>query len=160
MNQHEKWMRVALEEAAKAYAERELPIGGALVGGDALILTAQTAVRRRGSMVAHGELTALLDSKEQVYTCARPLTIYTTLEPCLMCLGAMMQCEVDVLVFGMKCAPDGATQFAESLRTLGQKVPQIVGGVLEDECVAAFRKWDLGESHPAYSYVRAILSAY
>jgi tRNA(adenine34) deaminase len=153
-------MEMALVEAQRALDVKELPIGGVLVGGDQLISVSQTSVRRHGSIVAHGELLALLDAKDRIYSCDRPLVLYTTLEPCLMCLGAMMQCEVDKVVFGMRCAPDGATELAKPIAASGQRVPDIAGGVLEDRCVEVFRKWNLGTQHPAYSYVQAILNAY
>lgn len=157
----EQWMRVALQEAEKAMAAGELPIGSVLVANDQEIVRGQTQVSRRGSMAAHGELFALLDANGKLWSAQRPLIIYTSLEPCLMCLGACMQAGVDRVVFGMSAAPDGAARYVEAIHRGGQKVPEVVGGVLENEAVALMRR--LPEVHPdhlAIDYVRAMLAAY
>ena len=153
-------MRQAIKQAEDAYAAGELPIGSVLLADGHLLASSQTQVRRRESMVAHGELTALLDIKWDLYKHGRPIVLYTTLEPCLMCLGAIMQCGVDEVVYGMRCAPDGATRFVDALAAANQKPPKMTSGILEDECVKVFRRWDMGKNHPGYNYVQAILEAY
>lgn len=158
---HEKWMRIALEEAEKALGEGELPIGGVLTSRDLVLATTQTSVKRRGSICAHGELIVLLETGDQkLFSADRPVHLYTTLEPCLMCLGAAMQCRVDNVIYGMRCAPDGGVALVETIQSIGQDVPSIVSGVLENECVDVFSRWPHGPEHPAYGYVRAILSPY
>lgn len=157
---HERWMQIALREAESARLAGELPIGGVLVANGQELLRTQTSVRRRGSMAAHGELLALLEVKENLFAVQRPLVLYTTLEPCLMCLGAMIQCEIDILVYGMKCAPDGAVSLQEPLQKTDIKVPEIIGGILELECVEEMRRWSQPSGHPAQSYMQAILAPY
>jgi len=153
-------MTEAINEARLATAAGELPIGGVLVGGDSLIGKTQTKVRRMGSIVAHGELTLLLEAKNKIYTASRPLAVYTTLEPCIMCLGACMQCGVDVIVFGMRCAPDGGADLIEAIHRLGQKTPTIVGPVLEEKCLEVWKEWKHGADHPAFGYASQILARY
>lgn len=157
---HEDWMRVALEEAEKARQAGELPIGGVLVANNQIIGRTQTQVARRSSNTAHGELLALAEANGKLWSAPRPLVLYTTLEPCLMCLGAMMNCEIDEVVIGMKCAPDGGIFLADTIASAGLKTPKITMGVLEKECVEAMRKWDKESSHPAFSYLQAILKPY
>jgi len=157
---HEYWMRIALQEAEGARMAGELPIGGVLVAGGQELCRKQTSVRRRGSMAAHGELLALLEVRDNLYAVARPLVLYTTLEPCLMCLGAMMQCDVDQLVYGMRCAPDGGTRLMQALDAHGWRRPEVLGGVLERDCVEAMRRWQQPADHPAQGYLRAILEPY
>lgn len=157
---HEYWMHIALEEASKALNVGELPIGGALVANGGLLGKTQTQVQRAGSMVAHGELTALLHANGSLYSAERPLVLYTTLEPCIMCLGAMINCEIDELIYGMRCAPDGGTTLIDPIRSMGLSVPEITTGILEDECLALMRRWSKGPNHPAYGYVQAILEGY
>ncbi len=77
-----------------------------------------------------------------------------------MCLGAAMQCGVDTVIFGMYCKPDGASHEADNISLPGQSVPEIIAGVLENECVKTFRTWDQPIDHPAYPYVQAILEHY
>ncbi|MCK4415310.1 MAG: nucleoside deaminase [Candidatus Eisenbacteria sp.] len=156
----EDWMRIALEEAALAIEAGELPIGGILVGGDEILQRAQTSVVREGTIVAHGELLALSRAKGAVWTANRPIALVTTLEPCLMCLGAAMQCRVDVIAYGMRCAPDGGLSVSGCIEEAGQVTPKVIGPVLESECVEMFQRWPHSSDHPAYGYVKAILDAY
>ena len=157
---YEKWMAMAIGEAGKARLADELPIGGILVAGGEIVASTQTRVLREESIVAHGELMMLFDAKQKIYSFARPLVLFTTLEPCLMCLGAMIQCEIDELVYGMKCAPDGGLNFASQADSRGQRLPKVTGPILEKACVEEMQKWSKDESHPAYNYVRSILDPY
>jgi len=158
---HNYWMQIALEEAEKAMAAGELPIGGILVANGKEIGKTQTHVSRKGSMAAHGELFALLEANGKLFSAEHPLILYTTLEPCLMCLGAMMQCGVDEVIFGMKAEPDGGTRYVSAIREGGQSAPNVVSGVLEKECVAIMRRLpEVNPKHLAIDYVYAMLAAY
>lgn len=158
---HEYWMRIALKEAEAAMKAGEIPVAAVLVSADDEVTRGQTQVRRRGSVAAHGELFAVLEAKAKVFTGKRPLTMYTTLEPCLMCLGAMMQAGVDCVVFGMDAAPDGGTRFAASISAGGQSVPTIIAHVLEQEQVKLMREYLKRHSDlPGAPYVRELLKAY
>jgi tRNA(adenine34) deaminase len=100
-----------------------------MVAAAEIIGKGETSVRREGSITAHSELLMLRNSGDKViFTAERPLTLYTTLEPCLMCLGAAMQCGVDRLVYGMSCAPDGGARFLDEIVSSGQNAPEIMGG--------------------------------
>ncbi len=72
-----------------------------------------------------------------------------------------MQTGVDRIVFAMKAAPDGGARYADDIKKGGQKVPEVIGGVLEDRSVALMRKFL--KSHPnspAIPYVEAMLKSY
>jgi len=158
---HDHWMRLALEEAEKAMSFGEIPVATILVANGKEIGRGQTLVVRKGSIVAHGELFTLLEAKGQVWTAERPLVLYTTLEPCLMCLGASMQVGIDTIVYAMDAAPDGGTRFAADIRKGGQTVPEIIPHVLENEAVALMRRFLI--KYPkasAVSYVKAMLAIY
>lgn len=158
---HEYWMRLVLEEAERAMSAGELPIAAILTSNSVEISRAQTQVGRRGSIVAHGEMLALLEAGAQVFTAARPLILYANLEPCLMCLGAAMQCGIDEIVYGMQCAPDGGVRYVDDVRKGGQMPPRVTGQVLEDETVALFRRFlEENPSHFAVNYVRELLRPY
>lgn len=160
-NQHEKWMRVALEEAETAMQFDEIPVASILVAGDHEISRGQTQVKRRESIAAHGELFTLLNAKGQIYSDNRPLIIYTTLEPCLMCLGACIQTGVDEIVFGMFARPDGGTRFVNDIIEGGQKAPEVTSGVLEMAQVDLMRTFLVRcPDSPATPYVRELLAAY
>lgn len=157
---HEHYMSMAVQEAEKARDAGELPIGSVLVAKNEILCLGQTSVVRQGTIVAHGEITTLHAAQYKIFTDSRPLVLYTTLEPCLMCIGAAMQCGVDLIVYGMRCLPDGAADAVKSLKLPGQKTPEILSGILESACVEAFRSWNQPANHPAYPYVQDILAYY
>lgn len=155
------WMKIALGEAEKAMDFAEIPVATILVAGDKELTRSQTMVRRKESITAHGELFALLEAKGQIWSAGRPLVIYTTLEPCLMCLGACIQAGVDKIIFGMKAAPDGGARYVADIAKGGQTPPEVIGGLMENESVALMEKFTkLHPNSPAIPYVKAMLAAY
>lgn len=161
MNQKEKdeyWMKKALAEAEKAMSQGEHPIGCVIVAGNTELTRGQTSVARQESITAHGELLALKSAGWKVFSAKRPLTIYTTLEPCLMCVGAAMQCGVDEIVFAMPAVPDGGTKHLKAIQKNGDKVPKIRSGVLINEAINLMKK-DLvkNPNHPGLNYAKALL---
>lgn len=161
MNQEEKdeyWMKKALEEAKKAMDEGEHPIGSVLIAGNRELARGQTSVRRQESITAHGELLALRKAKWAVFSKERPVVIYTTLEPCLMCIGAAMQCEVDEIVFAMPAEPDGGTRSLPCISEKRGKVPSIRGGVLMEEAIALMEEnLKRNPGHSGIEYAKALL---
>jgi len=97
----EDFMRLALEEAKKAYAIGEVPVGAVLVWNNQVIAKAHNLVETRGDASAHAELLCLsaasvaLDNWRLLNT-----TLYCTLEPCSMCAGAMLLSRIETLVWG------------------------------------------------------------
>lgn len=157
----EKWMNLALDEARLAMKNGEIPIAAILVSGGKELSRSQTMVSRKGTLAAHGELFALLEANGKLWAAEHPLIIYTTLEPCLMCVGAAMQVGVDEIVFGMEAAPDGGARYQEAIAKGGQKVPVVRGGVLEAECLTLMRRLPIElPSQPAVGYVKAMLAYY
>ena len=78
-----------------------------------------------------------------------------------MCLGAMMQAGVDTVVYGMDAAPDGGTRIADSIRAEGQKPPEVVQHVLEEQQVALMREFlQRFPSSTSVPYVKAMLAPY
>lgn len=153
----EKWMKLALNEAELAMKNGEVPIASILVSNNKELSRSQTMVRRAKNPTAHGELFALLKVTDKILNAERPLIIYTTLEPCLMCLGATMQANIDEIVFGMKASPDGGVRYQEDIKKKGQKSPSIRGGVLEAECLALMKRIP---SELSDDYVKKIISYY
>ncbi len=156
----EYWMSKAIECAREATDEGELPIAAILVAGNKEVARAQTQVKRKNSIVAHAELMALLQAGEKVFTEPRPLVMFTTIEPCLMCIGAAMQCQVDKIVYAMPSGPDGGTRFVGAISEGAQKPPEIIGGVLKDEATDLVRRFVRDNpKHFAIDYVEAILQS-
>lgn len=155
---HEFWMQKALKEAKLAMERGELPIGCVVVGGDEEISRGQTQVGRKGSMAAHGELLALLEAGKDLYTCNRPIKLYTTLEPCVMCLGASLNCEVDQIIYAMAAPPDGGAKYSKIFKKGGHKTPEILPNILKEEAVELMKKFiDNNPSHFGVNYAKLLI---
>ena len=97
-------MQMALEEAKKAYAKQETPVGAVLVSGNQIISRMYNKVESFQDATAHAEMLCLKEAAEKLgnwrlLNC----TLYCTLQPCLMCAGAVILSRVKTLVWG---APD------------------------------------------------------
>lgn len=157
------WMKKALklaEEGMMSYGE--LPIATILVAGGFEIGRGVTSNVREKALIAHGELLVLLEAKRKTLYCERPLVLYTTLEPCIMCLGAAIESGVDKIVYGMPALPDGGTCYAPKMIGVKEKIPEIIGGVLENEEYALMKKFMAtnNETSSAWYYVTQLMEAY
>ena len=157
------WMTQALELAKQGMIDyNELPIATILVANDQEIGRGVTSNVRMDSVVAHGELLALLEVGRKVRRCERPLVLYTTLEPCIMCLGASIECGVDKIVYAMPALPDGGTCYADHMRGIKEKIPEIVGGLCEEEEYKLMKHFisTHDSSSPAWYYVTTMIEEY
>ena len=136
----EFWMREALKAAREAGALDEVPIGACLIDGEGRILaTAGNRTITQNDPTAHAEMlvlreaAAVLNNYRLVET-----TIYTTIEPCAMCAGALVNARVKRLVYGAEDERFGAVRTHFNIcdnETLNHRI-EIVSGVLADECRA------------------------
>lgn len=133
----ELFMREALAEATKAAREGEVPIGAVIVHNNQIIATAHNLRETNGDPTAHAEILVLREAaKLKRHWRLLGTTLYTTLEPCPMCAGAMIMARTDRLVFGASDLKAGA---AGSLMNLVQDPRfnhrlDVTGGVMEKEC--------------------------
>jgi tRNA(adenine34) deaminase len=142
-------MRQALEEAHLAAREDEVPVGAILVAEDgSLLARAHNQTIARCDPTAHAEIAALREASKAVGN-FRLLntTLYVTIEPCIMCAGALIQARVARLIFG---ASDPKWGGAGSLYNLVQDARlnhtiSIEGGVLEAECRALMQAFFQGK---------------
>jgi tRNA(adenine34) deaminase len=133
----ESWMRIALEEARRATATGEVPVGAVIIRGEQQIAIAGNGTVSAADPSAHAEMRAIR-SAAQVLEDWRltGCTIYVTLEPCAMCAGAIVLARMHRVVFGAWDEKAGmAGSVGDLLRhpALNHQ-PQVQGGVLEDEC--------------------------
>jgi tRNA(adenine34) deaminase len=134
----DKWMRLAIDAARRAAEIGEVPIGACLVGeGGDLISTAFNRTIIDNDPTAHAEILALRSAAAELGNYRLTgTTIYTTIEPCAMCAGALVNARVKRLVFGARDERYGAV---ETLYRLCDDVRlnhrmEIGSGVLADEC--------------------------
>lgn len=100
MNEDDKFLKAALEEAQKGYAEGGIPIGSVLVHKGKIIGRGHNKRVQDGSVVLHGEMDALENAGRQPASVYRECTIYTTLSPCSMCSGTMLLYGIPRVVVG------------------------------------------------------------
>jgi tRNA(adenine34) deaminase len=131
-------MQLALSEAAKAGQKGEIPIGAVLVSETGNVITsAHNLVINFGDPTAHAEILALREAalKLENYRLLNT-TLYVTIEPCIMCMGAIIHARVSRIVYGAKDPKWGAAgslyNFAED-RRLNHR-PDIIGGIYEEAC--------------------------
>lgn len=136
----EDWMRCALVEAEKAAEIDEVPVGAVLVDADgSLIAGGFNQPIRAHDPSAHAEIVALREAAQKLQNYRLPnTTLYVTVEPCTMCVGALVHARVARIVFGAIEPKTGALESAQRLFETGtfNHRPQVDGGVLADECGA------------------------
>jgi tRNA(adenine34) deaminase len=140
VNNHNAYMAQALMEARTAGVQEEIPVGAVLVAPDGDVLAkAHNLTIHACDPSAHAEILALREASRKLknYRLLNT-TLYVTIEPCVMCMGAIIHARVARLVFG---AADPKWGAAGSLYNLAadrrmNHQPEIVMGVLEEECRA------------------------
>lgn len=132
MNADEQFMKVALNEAKVAGAKGEVPIGAVIVCGGQVIARAHNLTETLNDVTAHAEMQAITMAAD--YLGGKYLTnctLYVTVEPCVMCAGALGWSQISRVVFGASDPKRGFMAFAPN--ALHPKT-EVVSGVLESEC--------------------------
>jgi HAD superfamily hydrolase (TIGR01509 family) len=138
----ESLMREALKAAREGMDAGEAPIGCVLARGDGTVVArAFNELNRSGVKTAHAEMAAFARSAGKVPPDARDLLLVSTLEPCVMCLGASMEAAVDTIVYGLRAPADSGTARVEPPQSPESQMPRIVGHVLADESRKLFEEW-------------------
>jgi tRNA(adenine34) deaminase len=136
---HDPFMRVALREAVRARDAGEVPVGAVVVIGGEIVGRGFNQPIGAADPTAHAEIVALRDAARRAGNYRLPgATLYVTIEPCLMCVGALVHARIATLVYGADEPKSGAvrsTVAAGDLPGLNHRFA-VVGGVLEDECRA------------------------
>lgn len=132
-------MAVALSEALEALATGDVPVGAIVVGPDGDVVgTGHNEREATGDPTAHAEVVALRAAAEAVGSWnLADHTLVVTLEPCVMCAGAILNSRISRVVFGAWDPKAGAAGSVVDLlreRTLPTRVDEVIGGVLETEC--------------------------
>ena len=135
MKNDEFYMKLAISEAKKAFEKDEVPIGAIVVMQDKIIAKGYNQIEMMNDSTAHAEIIALTTAYN--YLGSKYLseaTLYVTVEPCLMCSGALYWSKIGKVVFG-------AYDEKNSYRRVTEKKPfhpstELIGGILQEECGA------------------------
>ena len=133
---HQKMMRLALEEARNSLHLGEVPVGSVLARDQEVIAVGFNQPIHAQDPTAHAEIVAIRKAacETRNYRLSN-LILYTTLEPCMMCMGALVHARVGTLVYGVSEPKFGAVESIFDLQQL--RIPHqlsIVSGILEQEC--------------------------
>lgn len=138
----EKFMRMAIDEARKALAKREVPIGAVVVVGDRVVGRGHNLVETLADATAHAEMQALTAAMSTIGgKYLNQCTLYVTVEPCVMCGGAIAWSQLGRVVFGTADPKRGYSTFSE--RIMHPKT-EVSSGVLSEECEALMRDFFSG----------------
>lgn len=135
----EQYMKQALLEAEKAFSEGEVPIGAVIVNRGQIIARGHNLTERLHDVTAHAEMQAITAATEYLggkylWDC----TLYVTVEPCIMCAGALGWSQISRVVYGAGDEKRGFRRFAP--HALHPKC-ECVSGVMEEECATLMKSF-------------------
>jgi len=141
MESREKFMKLALKEAGKAAAEGEVPVGCVIVKDGEVVSKGRNRRESKKSALAHAEIEAISKACKKLggwrlWQCE----LYVTLEPCPMCAGAIINARIPLVFYGCGDPKGGAAGGVFNLfEQPNLYKPEVLGGLLEDECSALLR---------------------
>lgn len=133
------YMKLALAEAQVAKEKNEVPVGAVIVCNDRIIAKAHNLTETLTDVTAHAEMQAITAASEYIGgKYLNQCTLYVTVEPCVMCAGAIAWAQMGRLVYGASDEKRGFTVFAP--QALHPKT-QVLGGVMKEECAALMKEF-------------------
>ena len=131
-----EYMSVALERAKIAFQNGEIPVGAVIVKDDKIIATGENHREGKNNALSHAEIEAINNACKALGSWRLDgCTMYVTLEPCMMCMGAIINSRIDTLVFGAYDIKAGcADSIMNSKGLLSSEKPEIYGGIMEEKC--------------------------
>lgn len=128
----EYFMKEALKEAQKGFDEDEVPVGAVIVANHKIIARAHNYTEHLNDVTAHAEMQAITSAASAIGgKYLTDCTLYVTLEPCVMCAGALYWSQISKIVYG---ASDEKRGFSKLNQTVLHPKTELVKGVLEQEC--------------------------
>ena len=144
MSSHIEWMRIALEEAAAAAAEGEVPVGAVVVREGRELGRGRNASIRLCDPTAHAEIVALRAAAAAAANYRLPdAELYVTIEPCVMCVGAIVQARLRRVVFGCRDPKGGALGSVVDVSAQAGLNHRflVLGGICESEARALLQRF-------------------
>ncbi len=141
---HEHWMRLALAQAKKARKLDEVPVGAVIVQAGKLVATGFNRPIGTCDPTAHAEIQAMRAAAQTLHNYRLPqCTLYVTIEPCAMCVGAIIHARLCRVVFGALEPKAGMVESQQQLlaATHFNHSVEVVSGVLAQECAALMQEF-------------------
>lgn len=128
----EYFMKEALKEAQNAFSQGEIPVGAIIVSNNTIIARTHNLTEKLTDVTAHAEMMAITSATEALGgKYLKDCQLYVTLEPCVMCGGALAWSQIGEITYGASDPKRGAGRLAENIYHPKTKIS---GGVLENEC--------------------------
>ena len=138
----EYYMQQALKEAQKAFDEGEVPIGAVIVMQDKIIARAYNQVEKLNDSTAHAEIIALTSAYNYLGSKYLPqATLYVTIEPCLMCAGALYWSKIGKIVYAAEDEKNGYRKYLTTRRNPFHPKTEIISGICKDECATLIKEF-------------------
>ena len=163
----EEKMLITIDEARKSLANREFPVGAVVFHGDEIISRAHSSGESSLEFLPHAEMAVLLEADKMHYPPSerKKMQLFTTLEPCMMCLGAAMSFFIGEIYYALEAPIDGAVDFAvqfwrENREEIpGYGLPVIHGGLLKSESQDLLREYiDVVPDGPLVAFSRTLIA--
>lgn len=133
------YMKMALSEARDAAEEGEIPIGAVVVAGGRVIARAHNETERLKDVTAHAEMLALTAAMNSLGAKYLPdCSLYVTVEPCIMCAGALRWSQIGRVVYGARDEKMGYRRFSEDVM---HPKTEVTGGVMAEECASLMKEF-------------------
>ena len=140
----EKFMMQAYKEAQKAFEEDEVPVGCVIVKDGKIVARAHNRKEKKNCALFHAEIECIRKAAKKLDNWnLKGCEIYVTLEPCMMCTGALINSRIDKITYGCEDPKGGALVSNVRLQDIKllNHYPQIQGGVMEKECSDLLKKF-------------------
>lgn len=137
MNSHQYFMDIAIDNARKASNEGEVPVGAVIVKDDKIIAMAYNMKETNKCVVEHAEIRAIKEASKVLGNWhLDDCTLYVTLEPCLMCAGAIMLARIKTIVFGTFDIKGGAYCSTYEINKISglNHYPEVISEIRKNEC--------------------------
>jgi tRNA(adenine34) deaminase len=137
----EQYMQLALAEAQKAFDKEEVPVGAIIVMNNRIIARAHNQVELLNDSTAHSEILALTSAFDFLSSKYLPeATLYVTVEPCLMCSGALYWSKISKVVYGADDEKNGYRKCCGDRNPFHPKTT-LISGVLKEECAGLMKSF-------------------
>jgi len=155
--EHERWMRLAIEQARAGIASGQSPFGAVVVRAGVLVAGGHNEVWKRTDPTAHAEVVTIQKAAGEIRSIDfKGCVMYTTCEPCPMCAAAIHWSNFDAVYFGATIDDAQQAGFREltlaasDLYKQGKSAVRLESGVLPRECAALFGEWLARPGHRGY----------